>query len=171
MDLQEFGRKLEAYRLESPEVRDERLRDACESFLETLNSLLTKIREPMKPSRLAESLECCKEMLVEQLDFLTGRFGDGIVENDLRSICELRDTVRDLQSLATRGFWGRLFYAQSSHDDLRKQATRQVGVEFCNTYRTLLGHVTGHFHSTEIQQNWQRDCRAFLERFRQRWML
>lgn len=171
MDIQEFGRKLEAYRLESPEVCDARLKDACHALMKSLNSRIEKIREPQKISRLSECLECCKEMLVELLDFLTEQFGDDVVEDDLNRICELRDTVRDLQSLAARGFWGRLFYARSSHDDLRKQATRQVGVEFCNTYRALLFHVNAHFHSTELQLSWQRDCRTFLEEFRQNWMM
>lgn len=155
--------------MESPEVRDARLREECRTLMACLNSLLGKLRDPMKPGRLAESLECCKEMLVELLDFLTGRFGSAIVEADLQKICELRDTVRDLQTLSTRGFWGRIFYARSSHDDLKRQATRQACIDFCNIYRALLALVDEHFHSAKIQNEWRRDCRLFLESFRQRW--
>jgi hypothetical protein len=169
MDLQEFGRKLETYRLESPEVRDARLQEDCQSLIKTLDSLLPNLREPMKSSRLSDCLECCKEILVEMLDFLTSHYGNSIVEPQLHKICELRDTVRDLQSMATRGFWGRLFYANSSHDDLRRQATRQVSIDFVNVYRSLLAQVDEQFHTVEIRNEWRSECRAFLEDFRQRW--
>lgn len=169
MDLKEFGRKLEAYRLESPEVRDARLNDDCQSLLACLNPLLPKLRDPMKPGRLSDGLEVCKELLVEILDFLTRRFGSSIVEPDLDRICEVRDTVRDLQALATRGFWGRLFYARSSHDDLKRQAARQVSIDFCNIYRALLSHVDERFCGEEARNHWRRECREFLEAFRERW--
>ena len=166
MDIKEFGRKLEAYRLESPEVRDARLQEDCQRLL---NSLLPKVREPMKSSRLSDCLEACKEVLVELLDFLTSHYGSSIVEPQLHKICELRDTVRDLQSIATRGVWGRIFYAYSSHDDLRQQATRQVSIEFFNLYRSLLAHMDEQYHGLEMRNEWQGQCRAFLDDFRQRW--
>jgi hypothetical protein len=169
MDLQEFGKKLEAYRLESPEVRDARLQEECQTLMALLDSLASNIREPLNASRLSDCLESCKEILVEMLDFLTEQFGNAIVEPDLHRICELRDTVRDLQSMATRGFWGRLFYAHSSHDDLRHQATRQVCIEFCNLYRSLLAKVDDRYEELEARNNWRGQCRAFLEDFRGRW--
>ena len=169
MDLQEFGRKLETYRLESPEVRDGRLQEDCQSLMTLLHSLLPKLREPMKSSQLPDCLECCKEMLVEMLDFLTSHYGNSIVEPQLHKICELRDSVRDLQSIATRGFWGRLFYANSSHDDLRRQATRQISIRFLNMYRSLLAHMDENFHADDARNEWRSQCREFLEDFRQRW--
>lgn len=77
--------------------------------------------------------------------------------------------MRDLQRLLGRTFWANLFRVESSHNDLRIQSYRQVGLDFADVLKDLLSVVDGHFNSRQKAAEWQSSSRSLIEDFRQRW--
>ena len=169
MNFQEFSRQLESFQDESPQSHDGQLEDDCILILGRLEAFLERMEARGRSDDMNHSLETGKSMLVGLLDFVTQRFGSDAVARDLSRICELRDTIRDLQGLASRAFWAGLFRTRSTHEELRQQAYRQVGLEFAEVFRDLLSVVDGHFESSERRLDWQSSCRILIDEFRQRW--
>ena len=169
MNIQEFSRQLEGFREESPQSHDGQLEDDCILILGRLESFLEKMSGRGRLDDMNHSLEVGKAMLVALLDFVTQRFGSDSVARDLSRICELRDTIRDLQGLVSRAFWTGLFRTRSTHEELRQQAYRQVGLEFAEVFRDLLSVVDGHFASSQRRLDWQSSCRILIDEFRQQW--
>ena len=115
------------------------------------------------------AVEAGKELLVELLEFVTVRFGDKAVASDLTKICALRDSMKEFQRLLGRTFWASLFRVESSHNEHRIQAYRQIGLAFADVLKDLLSVVDGHFNSPRKTAEWQSSSRALIEDFRQRW--
>ena len=169
MDLQKFSQKLEGFRSASPESQDLRLENECMLLLARMEMLLEKLETKTTQGDTNGALETGKELLVELLEFLMQRFGNDSVARDLTPICELRDSIRDLQSLLSRSFWANLFRTESSHHEVRIQAYRQIGHDFVDVLRDLLSVVDGHFHSPVKIADWRSSSRVLVEDFRQRW--
>lgn len=169
MDLQKFGEQLDGFRSAVPEVRDQRLESDCLLLLGRLQLLLEKLERKSSQDDTNGTVEVGKELLVELLEFVTVRFGDKAVASDLARICELRDSMRELQRLLGRTFWAKLFRVESSHNDLRIQSYRQIGLDFADVLKDLLSVVDGHFNSRQKAAEWQSSSRSLIEDFRQRW--
>ncbi len=157
MDLHEFGRKLDGYResvdgTAAPAAgsrgnKAAGLEPACDELIRRLHHLLDRLARHQMRRNQRGSLETAKELLVEVIDFVTQRLGGHAVASDLSRICDLRDTIGDLQSLTDGQFWRRVFRMKTSHNDLREQALRRVGVDFVDVFRNLLSLVDGHLPS------------------------
>ena len=114
-------------------------------------------------------IEAGKALLVELLEFVTMRFGDKAVASDLTKICELRDSMKDLQRLIGRTFWAGLFRVESSHKEHQIQLYRQIGLDFADVLKDLMSVVDGHFNSPGKTAEWQSSSRVLIEDFRQHW--
>jgi len=169
MNLQQFRQQLEDFRNDSAEACDARLETECIQLLGRLEVRIEQISGRSHAGDLTSALESGKEMLVDLLEFITQRFGSEAVARDLPRICELRDTVRDIQTLITRGFWKKLFRMHSSNEELIQQAYRQVGAEFAELFRDLLSGIDGHFHASATAAEWKSSCRILIDDFRQHW--
>ena len=169
MNLEKFGQQLDGFRTADPQVRDQRLENDCLTLLSRSQLLLERLERKSSQDDTNGSIEAGKMLLVELLEFVTTRFGDKSVAADLTKICELRDSMRDLQQLIGRTFWAKLFRVQSSYNDLRIQAYRQIGLDFADVLKDLMSVVDGHFNSPQKMADWQSSSRALVEDFRQRW--
>ena len=169
MDLKKFGEQLEGYRSADPAVRDQRLEHYCLILLSRLQLLLEKVAAKSAQGDMKGVIEAGKALLVELLEFVTMRFGDKAVASDLTKICELRDSMKDLQQLIGRTFWAGLFRVESSHNEYRIQLYRQVGLDFADVLKDLMSVVDGHFNSPKKTAEWQSSSRVLIEDFRQRW--
>ncbi|MDA1162907.1 MAG: hypothetical protein O3B13_07385 [Planctomycetota bacterium] len=169
MKFQKFSEQLEGFRNVDPNVRDQRLESDCLRLLSRLQVHLETLGAKSSQDDTNGALETGKELLVELLDFVTVRFGDKAVTSDLTRICELRDSMRELKRLLGRIFWAKLFRVESSHNEFRIQAYRQIGHDFADVLRDLLSVVDGHFNSREKAAEWQSSSRILIEDFRQRW--
>ena len=169
MDLQKFSEQLDGYRTADPAVRDQRLEHACLRLLSQMQQQLEKIGVKSSQDDMKGTIEAGKALLVELLEFVTLRFGDKAVASDLTKICELRDSMRDLQSLIGRTFWANLFRVESSHNDYRLQLYRQIGLDFADVLKDLMSVIDGHFNSPKKTTEWQSSSRVLIEDFRQRW--
>lgn len=169
MDLQKFSEQLDGYRTADPAVRDQRLEHDCLILLSRLQLLLERVAAKSSQDDMKATIEAGKALLVELLEFVIVRFGDKAVASDLTKICELRDSMRDLQRMIGRTFWANLFRVESSHNDHRLQLYRQIGLDFANVLKDLMSVVDGHFNSPQKTADWQSSSRVFIEDFRQRW--
>ena len=169
MDLQKFGERLEGFRTADPVIRDQRLEHDCLLLLSRMQLLLEKVAARSAQSDISGTIEAGKELLVELLEFVTVRFGDKAVASDLTRICELRDSMKELQRLLGRTFWAGLFRVESSHNEHRIQAYRQIGLDFADVLKDLMSVVDGHFNSPKKTTEWQSSSRALIEDFRQSW--
>lgn len=169
MDLQKFGEQLDGFRTADPAVRDQRLEHDCLLLLGRMQLLIEKLATKSSLNDMKSVLDAGKELLVELLEFVTARFGDKAVASDLTKICELRDSMRDLQRLMGRTFWAGLFRTESTHHEHRIQSYRQIGLDFANVLKDLMSVVDGHFNSPKKTTEWQSSSRVLIEDFRQRW--
>ena len=169
MNIQEFSRQLDSFRVESAQSQDEQLEDDCILLLGRLELSLELLENDGQSEHMKRSLEVGKDMLVVLLDFVTHRFGNEAAARDLSRICELRDTIRELQGLVSRAFWTGLFKTRSTHEELRQQAYRHIGHDFAEVFRDLLSVIDGHVSSPERRRDWQSSCRILIDEFRQRW--
>lgn len=169
MDLQKFGEQLEGYRTADPAVRDQRLEHDCLILLSRMQLLLEKIAAKSSKTEMKMKVEFGRGLLVELLEFVTVRFGDKSVASDLTKICELRDSMRELQRLIGRTFWAGLFNTASTHDEYRIQLYRKIGLDFADVLKELMSVVDGHFNSPTKTAEWQSSSRALIEDFRQNW--
>jgi hypothetical protein len=169
MDLQKFGEQLDGFRTADPAVRDQRLEHDCLLLLSRMQMLIEKIATKSSLNDMKGVIEAGKELLVELLEFVTVRFGDKAVASDLTRICELRDSMRDLQRLMGRTFWAGLFRTVSTHNEHRIQSYRQIGLDFADVLKDLMSVVDGHFNSPKKTAEWQSSSRVLIEDFRQRW--
>lgn len=169
MDLKKFSEQLDGFRTADPAVRDQRLEAACLTLLSRLQLLLEKVAAKASQDDMKGTIEVGRALLVELLEFVTARFGDKAVESDLTKICELRDSMRDLQRLLGRTFWAGLFRVESTHNDYRIQLYRQIGLDFADVLKDLMSVVDGHFNSPKKTAEWQSSSRVLIEDFRQRW--
>lgn len=169
MDLQKFGEQLDGFRTADPAVRDQRLEHDCLLLLGRMQLLLEKIAARSSLNDMKGVIETGKELLVELLEFVTERFGDKAVASDLTKICELRDSMRDLQRLMGRTFWAGLFRTESTHNEHRIQSYCQIGLDFADVLKDLMSVVDGHFNSPKKTAEWQSSSRVLIEDFRHRW--
>lgn len=169
MDLQKFSEQLDGYRTADPAVRDQRLEHDCLILLSRMQLLLERVAAKSSQDDMKATIEAGKALLVELLEFVTVRFGDKAVASDLTKICELRDSMRDLQRMIGRTFWANLFRVESSHNDYRLQLYRQIGLDFADVLKDLMSVVDGHFNSPQKTADWQSSSRVLIEDFRQRW--
>lgn len=169
MDLKKFSEQLDGYRTADPAVRDQRLEHDCLILLSRLQLLLEKIAVKSSLNDMKGTVEAGKVLLVELLEFVTVRFGDKAVASDLTKICELRDSMRDLQQVIGRMFWAGLFRIESTHNEYRIQLYRQIGLDFADVLKDLMSVVDGHFNSPKKTAEWQSSSRVLIEDFRQRW--
>lgn len=169
MDFQDFSRKLQQYRTDSVEARDAQLESDCIQLLGRLEAHLRTIRFTKRSRRADAALEVGKEILVDILEFVTERYGDHAVATDLSRICFVRDLIRDLKTIMSRGVWAHLLRGNSTHFDLKKQAFEKVGIEFTEIFRELLSVVDGHFYAENKVREWRSGCRILIDEFRQQW--
>lgn len=169
MDLQEFGRRLSGYRQGPDDAQDALLLNDCVVLLGQLEVLLDDLERHSAVDDMSAALETGKEILVEILEFVTRHCGSDAVARDLSRVCDLRDTLRDMKNLISRSFWASLFRVRSTHEDLRRQAYRQLGHEFAEVFRDLLSVLDGHFAARAYVTEWQSSCRILIEDFRRRW--
>tara|TARA_R110002072_G_scaffold303123_1_gene494736 strand:+ start:177698 stop:178207 length:510 start_codon:yes stop_codon:yes gene_type:complete len=169
MDLKKFSEQLEGYRSADPAVRDQRLEHDCLILLSRLQLLLEKVAAKSEQHDIKGVIEAGKALLVELLEFVTMRFGDKAVASDLTKICELRDSMKDLQRLIGRTFWAGLFRVESSHKEHQIQLYRQIGLDFADVLKDLMSVVDGHFNSPGKTAEWQSSSRVLIEDFRQHW--
>lgn len=169
MNLEKFGKQLDGFRTADPRVRDQRLESDCLTLLSRMQLMLEKLEQKSSMNDTNGSIEAGKVLLVELLEFVTVRFGDNAVAADLSKVCELRDSMRELQRLIGRTFWAKLFRVESSHNEMRIQAYRQIGLDFADVLKELMSVVDGHFNSPQKTAEWQSSSRALIEDFRQRW--
>ena len=169
MDLKKFSEQLDGFRTADPVVRDQRLETDCLNLLSRLQLLLEKVAAKSSQDDMKGTIEVGRALLVELLEFVTARFGDKAVASDLTKICELRDSMRDLQRLLGRTFWAGLFRVESTHNDYRIQLYRQIGLDFADVLKDLMSVVDGHFNSPKKTAEWQSSSRVLIEDFRQRW--
>lgn len=169
MDLQKFGEQLEGFRTADPRVRDQRLEQSCLVLLSRMQVLLERLAEKSSQEDIRGTIDAGKVLLVELLEFLTVRFGDKAVASDLTRICQLRDSMKELQRLLGRTFWAGLFRVQSTHNEHVVQSYCQIGHDFADVLKDLFSVVDGHFNSPAKRAEWQSSSRALIEDFRQRW--
>lgn len=169
MDLQKFGEQLEGFRTADPRIRDQRLEKDCLILLSRMQVLLERLAVQSSQEDISGTIEAGKVLLVELLEFLTARFGDKAVAGDLTRICQLRDSMKELQRLLGRTFWAGLFRIESTHNEHRLQAYCQIGLDFADVLKDLLSVADGHFNSPVKRAEWQSGSRALIEDFRQHW--
>ena len=76
MNIQEFSRQLDSFRVESAQSQDEQLEDDCILLLGRLELSLELLENDGQSEHMKRSLEVGKDMLVVLLDFVTHRFGN-----------------------------------------------------------------------------------------------
>ena len=169
MDLREFSRQLEGHRRDSRESDDAALRNDCIHLLGRIECHVDQFSAKIASHDLYGQLETLKVMLVEILDFIRQRFGNDATAACVPRICELRDTVNDLQQLVSRGFWSTLLRRKATPDQLQLQACRQAGSEFADLFQELLSVIDEQFHAPERAAEWRSSYRVLIEEFRERW--
>ena len=131
MDLKKFSEQLDGFRTADPAVRDQRLETDCLNLLSRLQLLLEKVAAKSSQDDMKGTIEVGRALLVELLEFVTARFGDKAVASDLTKICELRDSMRDLQRLLGRTFWAGLFRVESTPQRLSPPAVPSDRTRLC----------------------------------------
>ena len=170
MDLQEFSKHLEGHRGDSQGSHESQLENDCIQLLAQLETMIERLPRPdRKNANYDPALEIAKEMLVIVIDFVTRRFGHDAVADDLRRVCELRDSVKDLQQMLKQGFWKSIFSKQTLDDPLTQHAYRQLGGEFAEVFGDILTQVNPHYSTTARVAEWRASCGILIDEFRQCW--
>lgn len=170
MNLSEFSNQLADYRSgSSQETPDERLQDDCIRLLSGLDQLLNQFGDESTLKHRIHAIQIGKAILVELIEFVTFRFGTEILTADMPRVQELRDMVREVQSLIHPSLLSRVFGAKEAPEELRRQAYQQVGGEFAHVFRDILSIVDRNFREHDKANEWRSGCQVFIGDFRQRW--
>jgi hypothetical protein len=169
MDLQEFSKHLDGHRGDSNTSQDAQLENDCIQVLAQLEIMVERLPLNGTDSEFDASLEIAKEMLVVVIDYVTQRFGQDTVAQELRRVCELRDSVRDLQQMLKRGFWKSLLSKKTVDDPLTQHAYRQLGKEFAEVFASVLNQVNDFYQTPAALAEWRAGCGILIDEFQQRW--